>query len=79
MCVVCKQRLSQKQLFRFVKNSGQIIFDSRQKIQGRGLYICQDCINKLNTKLFNRVFKTTISDEKLETLKEVMIDTKTTK
>ncbi len=79
MCVACRQRKPQKQLLRLVKLNNEIVVNSKQKLSGRGAYLCSDCINKVNTKHLSKIFKTNVSEENLEKIKEGMIDDKSAK
>ena len=48
-CVVCRQKRLKKELLRFIIIEDFIVFDFYQKIQRRGLYVCNDniCIEKI--------------------------------
>ncbi len=78
-CVACREKKSKKDLIRIVKlaNSDEYVLDPTNKLNGRGAYICNDqkCIDlAVNKKLINRSFKTNISSELYNKLKEQKID-----
>lgn len=74
MCIVCKEMKSKKEMLRIVKNAENNIFlDFKGKSSGRGAYICdnENCINEcIKRKMLNRVFKTNISDDIYNAIKE---------
>ncbi|MFA6866699.1 MAG: YlxR family protein [Clostridia bacterium] len=74
MCIVCRKIVDKKQLIRIVRTvSGNYEFDFTLKANGRGAYVCNDpiCINRLlDKKLLNRAFKTKISDDIYNRLRE---------
>ena len=79
MCIACRKRLSQNELLRLTKTEGTVIVDNKRKLSGRGVYVCKNCLDTLNTKLLSKVFKTAVCEENLKSIKEGMIDTKTKK
>ncbi len=40
MCIACRKRRPKSELLRMVSIKGEIFFDERQKLPGRGAYIC---------------------------------------
>lgn len=61
-CILCRKKNDKSKLFRIVSKNLEAYFDSTQKINQRGIYICKDikCIekccrnlekNKLNVKI----------------------------
>ena len=48
-CVICKKKNEKSKLLRFVIKNNVIVFDYKQKMQGRGYYCCgiSNCLNKL--------------------------------
>lgn len=79
MCIACRKRLPQNELLRLTKTEGTVIVDNKRKLSGRGVYVCKNCLDTLNTKLLSKVFKTAVCEENLKSIKEGMIDTKTKK
>ena len=66
MCAVTREKLLKSDLYRVVKTPKGVVFDSKQNISGRGVYIKKD----LNTielahskKLLNRSLKCEVGDE----------------
>ena len=50
-CVVCRRTNHKTKLLRFVKNEkGQLLFDKKNKLPGRGAYLHMNCINKNSCK-----------------------------
>jgi predicted RNA-binding protein YlxR (DUF448 family)/ribosomal protein L30E len=66
-CIVCRQREEKRNLFRVIRTPDkQIIFDLRQKGNGRGIYFCKktSCIQKAKEKdLIKFAFNQTVSPE----------------
>lgn len=73
-CIVCRKPFDKKDLLRIVKTkNGDIYFDSTNKADGRGTYVCtcQSCIDKLCAKkILNKVFKQEVSNETYTSVKE---------
>jgi len=73
-CIVCNERKEKKDLIRIVKNNeGEVFVDMNGKSNGRGAYICnsRECLDKaFKSKAFNRAFKTNISADVYNSLKE---------
>lgn len=66
MCAVGRELRPKNELIRLVKVDNKIVIDEKQKMQGRGLWICKDemCLSKLKkSKCLNRAFKCEIKDE----------------
>lgn len=55
-CVICKKKDAKPNLLRFVIKNDIIVFDYKQKMQGRGYYCCvtSNCIDKLEKWLKKR-------------------------
>jgi predicted RNA-binding protein YlxR (DUF448 family) len=51
MCIVCRVRLEQSELRRFVYNKSEILVFNGS---GRSFYICKNCINDSNEKSLKR-------------------------
>jgi predicted RNA-binding protein YlxR (DUF448 family) len=49
-CVVCREKKSKEDLFRFAEKKGKFVFDKDMSIQSRGTYVCKDanCIARLS-------------------------------
>ena len=65
MCVVSRELLLKKDLFRLVKTSSGVVFDEKQNIQGRGVYIKKDLKTielAFKRKSLNRALKTEVSE-----------------
>ena len=54
MCVACRKMFPKELLIRMVrdKESGNVIFDKKQKIQARGIYLCknENCVKLAEKK-----------------------------
>lgn len=73
MCITCKASKPKQELIRIVKTDTGFVIDRKGKMNGRGSYICNsdDCMNKLvKNKVLNKVFKTNVSIDMYEELKE---------
>ena len=77
-CIVCRESKPKKELLRIVKTAdNHFVVDKKGKVNGRGSYICNndDCIQKLfKQKSLNKAFKTNISQEVYEQLKEQFVE-----
>ncbi|MBR6779155.1 MAG: YlxR family protein [Clostridia bacterium] len=65
-CVACREPKQQSELLRVAKIDNEYIIDKKQKLGGRGAYVClnKDCINlAIKKRAFNRAFKTNIDSE----------------
>ncbi len=52
-CIICKKKTAKHELLRLVADEkGRILFDEKQRLPGRGAYVCpaQPCVAKLFTK-----------------------------
>ncbi|MGN0961898.1 MAG: RNase P modulator RnpM [Christensenellales bacterium] len=77
MCVACKTSKPKKELIRIVKTDNDVVLDKTGKMNGRGTYICNncECLNKLiKQKILNKVYKTNISQDVYEKLKEQFVE-----
>ena len=66
MCVVSRELLLKKDLFRLVKTSSGVVFDEKQNIQGRGVYIKKDLKTielAFKRKSLNRALKAEVSED----------------
>jgi len=65
-CIVCHEHAEKKDLIRFVKVNSEVVLDSTQKIDGRGVWVHNntECIQKLiKKKILNASFKMNLSDD----------------
>lgn len=48
-CIMCRNKKQKTELLRIVSENGNAILDETQKVNSRGIYICNDkkCITKL--------------------------------
>jgi len=59
-CISCSEEKYKPELLRFVNVDGEVVFDLKQKLEGRGAYLCFDkgCFKKATKKnLFAKNFK----------------------
>lgn len=72
-CIVCRKKAEKENFIKIVKNKdGVIAVEKDKKLDGRGAYVCKnaECLNNLKkSKALCRVFKTLVSDEIYEELK----------
>lgn len=73
-CIGCNIRRPQKEMIRIVqKPGGGLDYDEKGCMSGRGAYLCMDndcCESAIRKKSFNRVFKTSVSEEEIKRLRE---------
>ena len=71
-CIACRTKGDKSQFFKVVFNkNGKIAIEENEKLDGRGAYVCKkdECLQKcIKQKLFNKSFKTAISQEFYEEL-----------
>ena len=68
MCVVSRESHLKSELFRLVKVNDQVIFDKKQSIPGRGVYLKKDLkVIELarSKKLLNKAFRTSDINEQV--------------
>lgn len=77
-CIVCRESKPKKELIRIVRTANNdFSVDKTGKLNGRGSYICnsEECINKLvKQKALNKAFKTNVSQEVYDKLKEQFVE-----
>jgi predicted RNA-binding protein YlxR (DUF448 family) len=72
-CLVCKQKFEKQALNRIVLVEKQVLFDSKQKIQARGAYVCNsaECLANFKKKrALGRAFRQNFADEQYDQLIE---------
>ncbi len=66
ICIVTREKLNKKDLFRVAKVDGSIVYDKNQNLGGRGVYIKKD-IDVINTarkkNVLSRGLKTKVNDD----------------
>ena len=68
MCVVCRNRLEQKEMLRLQCKNGEFM---RFSGEGRSFYLCKSCENsKKLDKIIKRICKKNIS---IENIKEIIV------
>ncbi|MEA4921000.1 MAG: YlxR family protein [Clostridiaceae bacterium] len=72
-CVACRQKKEKNALARVVRTpEGEVLYDAKGKISGRGAYICKDikCLEKaVKSRALARALECDIPDEAFEELK----------
>jgi predicted RNA-binding protein YlxR (DUF448 family) len=66
MCAVTREKLVRSDLYRVVKTPNGVVFDSKQNIKGRGVYIKKDLKTielAHSKKVLNRALKCEVNDE----------------
>ena len=64
-CVACRQTKKQNDMLRVAKISGEFVLDLKQKLGGRGAYICKDknCLNlTIKKHLLNKAYKMSVDN-----------------
>lgn len=77
-CISCREKKDKNDLIRIVKNKDEEIqVDFKQKLEGRGAYICKNktCFDKMQkgNKLKSSL-KTSVDNKKYEELRGVIFD-----
>ena len=65
-CILCREKFSKNMLIRIVKNESGISIDETHKKEGRGAYICRECIKSddlLKRRVLDRAFRERVADE----------------
>ncbi len=73
MCAVCRYLKDKRELLRFVKKDGIVMFDISGKILGRGAYICktEECIKKARkARALERSFSCKVEETIYDCLEE---------
>ncbi len=72
-CVACREHREKPQLARIVRTpSGEVVYDAKGKVSGRGAYICKSvaCLEKaIKSRALSRALEVPIPDEMFETLR----------
>jgi predicted RNA-binding protein YlxR (DUF448 family) len=75
-CVACREHREKPQLDRVVrKPDGQVVYDGRGKVPGRGAYLCRNvaCLERaVRSKALSRALETDIPEEMFDTLRAQM-------
>lgn len=64
-CVCCREAHNQAEMLRVAKVNNEYLLDVKQKLQGRGAYICKTdkCLETtIKKKLLNRAFKSNLDN-----------------
>lgn len=79
-CLGCREMKPKNELMRIVRTpEGNIVFDTRGKVSGRGAYVCRDaaCLKKaVKSRALDRALETKIPDEIMNMLSEGLEDGK---
>ncbi len=70
-CVACRTCKQQNEMIRIARINDEYLIDEKNKLGGRGAYICKDdkCIElTIKKKLLNRAFKTNLNSQIYEKL-----------
>ena len=70
-CIASKEKLLKHELFRIVLVDNEVLFDAKQTIQGRGVYLKKDLeVIKLaqKKKMLNKAFKKDVGEAIYQTL-----------
>ena len=72
ICLGCREMHLQRELLRVVRSpEGEVAFDARGKLPGRGAYVCPnpDCFKKaVKTRALDRALEVKIPEEVMERL-----------
>ena len=72
-CVACRESKQQNEMLRIAKVNDCFIIDEKQKLGGRGAYICKSnqCLNlTIKKKMLNRAFKMNVDSSIYEKIGE---------
>lgn len=69
ICASCRKLIVKNNMIKFVKNNNIISADNSGHGQGKGAYLCKDCL-KQNLKALNRAFKMQISKDNFDEIKK---------
>jgi len=77
-CIACRNQKPKRELVRIVRNAeGQLLFDPKGKLPGRGAYLCvsADCLHKaIKENLFTRHLDSTPDPALLAELEDLIGD-----
>ena len=76
MCIACRKMIPKNELIRIVKKDSEVIFDEKQKVLSRGIYLCksEECIKQAEKKkAFERLLKCGDAKEYYERAREIWI------
>ena len=72
-CAACREKREKKELLRIVRTpEGEVVYDPRGKISGRGVYICRskECLARAErAKTLSRALECPIPEETMEQLR----------
>lgn len=75
-CVACRERREKPQLARVVRTpEGQVLYDGRGKVSGRGAYLCRSraCLEKaVKSRALARALEIEITDQLYDQLRAQM-------
>ena len=78
-CLGCREMKPKRELLRVVRSpEGEVAFDARGKLTGRGAYVCPnpDCFKKaVKTRALDRALEVKIPDEVMERLAGLLEET----
>ena len=73
-CVCCRGMFEKKELTRYVVNEKDISLDATGKLNGRGFYFCNKCLDNngkfIDRKMFSKAIRANFPEEKYFELKE---------
>ncbi len=72
-CVACRESKQQNEMLRIARIDNEFLIDEKNKLGGRGAYVCRDqaCINlTIKKRLLNKSFKTNLDVQIYEKLGE---------
>ncbi len=76
MCAACRERAAKHELIRIVRTpDGNIVADARDKVSGRGAYICRnpECFKKVRkSRALDRMLNTSVPEEVYEALASIV-------
>ncbi len=75
-CVACREHKPKRELARVVRTAdGQVLYDGRGKVSGRGAYVCRDiaCLERaIKIRALPRALDTPIDEQITDTLRRQM-------
>ena len=73
-CIACRKKCEKKALLRIVKKDDVFLIDTDYNIDGRGAYMCFDCLNSpdvLKKRPLDRAFKQKVNENVYKELEKM--------
>lgn len=73
-CIACRKKCEKKALLRIVRKDDVFFIDTKHSIEGRGAYMCFDCLKNPDTlrkRPLDRVFKQKVNENVYKELEKM--------